>query len=204
MSSRNIDSYSIPPAVRRAASSFRLAGWVSLWSQGVLAIVSALVLLFAAANLNTPVVSQPTIPGAAVPTTTMVNNPGTGLGSLFALIGLLILLGGAFWAYRYVMLSRQLKVADAQVRPKRTTVIQALQIGILLSLSGILVTLMGAFATVGSLFGRSVTQQFGGILGSLQFIRPIDILVVQANINIILAHFIALLASLWLLRSINR
>lgn len=201
MSSSRLDSQAIPPTVRRVAAAFRLSGWASFWSQVVLAVISAIVLLFAAANLNTPITQPQVVPGA-IPTAVVPPNPGTGAGSFLALVALVALLIGIFWAFRYVLLSRQLTTGDAQRRPKRADVIQSLRIGILVSLVGMVVSLLGTFATVGSLVGRSFTLNL--TLGSLQSIRPIDIIVVQANINLVLAHFIALVASLWLLQSVNR
>ncbi|NJR66617.1 MAG: DUF3611 family protein, partial [Leptolyngbyaceae cyanobacterium CRU_2_3] len=97
------ESYSIPPAVKRVASSFRLVGWISFWVQIVLAIVSGIVLLFAASGLGVAATVAPATPGA-VPQTG-ISSPETGIGLLFAVIGLLALFAGAFWAFRYTRLA---------------------------------------------------------------------------------------------------
>jgi hypothetical protein len=198
MSTSRTDSYSLPPAVRRVAESFRIGGWVGFWSQVVLAVISAIVLMLASVA---PRAATTTPQGVRV----AANNPGTGAGSFFAVLGLIGLLAGAYWAFRYTRLGRKLKTANSQNRPRRGDVIKALQIGIMISLVGMLVSLIGSFATVGALFGVAASAgftPFGG--GTFNFVSSIDMLVVQSNINLVLGHFVGLVASLWLLRSANR
>jgi hypothetical protein len=193
MTSSNPESY-VPPAVRRVATAFRLAGWVGFWVQIVLGIISALVLLFATTSLSVR-------SGTA-------SNPGTGAGLLFAVVGVGVLFGGAYWSFRYTRLSRQLRSANAKVRPKRGDAIQAVRIGLIINLVGMLITLIGAQAIVGSLLAKSLAQPQGGAIynpGQLrEFIQSLDIFIVQANTNTVTAHFAGVLASLWLVRSLNR
>jgi hypothetical protein len=71
-----------------------------------------------------------------------------------------------------------------------------------------LLTILGAQAIVGVLLVRSLSLPQAGALFNPnqinQVIRPLDILVVQANTNTVAAHFTGLLASLWLLNRISR
>jgi hypothetical protein len=195
------DSFSLPPAIRRAASGFRIAGWVSFWAQVVLGVVSAIALSFAALNLGAP--PPPQVPGANPAATN--NNSIIGIGLFFAVFGLLALLAGAFWAFRYTRLSQRLRSSDSQLRPKRGEALQALRIGLLINLAGMLGTILGAQAIVGALAARSMAQGFASIVGSLPaYISPLQILAVQANTNTILAHFIGLIATLWLIQQMNR
>lgn len=189
-----LEPYSLPPAVRRVSESFRMAGWVGFWAQLVLAIVSSLVLLFAVTSLSIRA-------GTA-------NNPGTGAGIFFAIGGLAVLYLGAYWAFRYTRLSRQLKTTDPKTRPKRGDAVQALRIGLMISLVGMLLTLLGAQAIVGSLLAKSLSQPQGGAIyapaQATQFIQSLDIFVVQANTNTVMGHFVGLITSLWLVRSMSR
>lgn len=195
------DSYSVPPAVRRVATAFRIVGWASFWLQIVLAVVSGFVLAFAAASFGVPA-SNPNTPG--VPASGGVN-PGAGAGLFLASLGLLLLFVGAFWAFRYTRLSRKLKLADAQARPKRGDAVRELYLGLTINLVGMLLTILGAQAIVGSLVAKSFIQVGGIFTGNLQnFINSRDIFLVQANTNTILAHFVGVVATLWLLRSVNR
>lgn len=204
MANRSADPYSIPPAVRRVSTAFRIAGWISFWAQIVLAVISGVVLFFAAISARTTPQVVPNVPGGVSTTTTAVN-ASTGAGSFLAVLGLLTLFAGAYWAFRYTRLSRRLKTPNAQARPKRGEAIQALNIGLMINLVGLLLTVLGAQATVGSLVAksaRSIGNIFAG--GFQSFITPIDLFVVQANTNTIMAHFIGVAATLWILRSVNR
>lgn len=59
---------------------------------------------------------------------------------------------------------------------------------------------------MGLLFAKAASQGVAGFVNvdPGKFIQPIDILVVQASINVILAQFFAVVASLWLLNRMNR
>lgn len=194
MSSSKVDSYSLPPAVRRVSKAFQVAGWLGFWVQIVLAVVSTLVLLFANASLTIR-------PGGI--------NPGTSAGVFFAVCGLLALYSGAYWSFRYTRLSQQLRTADAKARPKRGDAVQALRIGLLINLIGMLLTLLGAQAIVGALLAKSLAQPQGATIFNnpeslSRLIQPLDIFIVQANTNTLTAHFAGVLASLGLVRAMNR
>lgn len=194
------ESYSVPAAVKRVAGAFWLTGWASFWVQIVLAFVSALVLLFAASGLGVNSAG-----GTQVPGQTPIANAETGIGLVLAILGLLCLFAGAFWAFRYTRLSRKLKTPDSQTRPKPKDLVQSLRIGLFINLIGMLLTIFGAQAIVGSLVGKSFSQGFAVFSGnSLRFITPLDIFLVQSNTNTIMAHFVGLIATLWLLQCMNR
>jgi hypothetical protein len=186
--------YSLPPAVRRIADAFRLFGWISFWAQAVLGIISSMVLLFASATLGARAA------GSGV-------NPGTGAGLSLAILGLVTVYVSAYWAFRYTRLGRKLRTANPDQRPKPKDAAQAIRMGIIISLVGMLLTLLGTEAIVGALLGKAVSAQTVGFVDPrlvTQYIQPLDIFVVQAAINILLAHFAGLSASLWLARTVNR
>lgn len=190
---------SVPPAAQRVAGALRLVGWISFWAQIVLAVISGVVLIFAGSNLGASVPNRlnPTSPAAA--------NPGTGAGLLFAVLGLLGLFVGAYWAFRYTRLARQLKTPDAQSRPRRGDAAQTLRIGLGINLVGMLLAILGAQAIAGSLVLKSFEQGFAIFSGNpLRFITPLDLFVVQANANTIMAHFVGLIATLYLIYRVNR
>jgi Protein of unknown function (DUF3611) len=187
-------SESLPPAVKRIATSFRMSGWISFWTQIILAVISGAVLAFAALN-SRGAASQP----GAVP------NPGIGGGITFAVFGLFALFAGAYWAFSYTRLARKLRSADAQARPKPGDLTRMLRMGLLVNLGGMLLTIIGCQAIVGSLIGKSVAQVGGIFSGNLsKFVTPLDVFIVQANINTILAHFVGVIATLWLIQVMGR
>jgi hypothetical protein len=190
---------SLPPAVRRVAGALRITGWASFWVQLILGIVSAIVLLFAGGNLGA------SAPNPLNPTSPVSANPGTGAGLLFAVLGVLGVFVSAYWAFRYTRLARQLRVPNNQVRPRRGDAVQTLRLGLVINLVGMLLTILGGQAIAGTLVLKSFEQGFAIFSGNpLRFITPLDLFVVQANANTIMAHFVGLLATLWLLRCVNR
>jgi amino acid transporter len=190
--SSQLEPYALPPAVRRVASAFRITGLISFWAQLVLAVVSTIVLIFAAFNLGNRSDSP---------------NPGTSVGVFFAFFGLVLLYAGVYWAFSYIRLSRRLQAVDPKNRPKPRDATQALRIGLTINLIGMLLTLLGAQAIVGSLLAKSLSQPQGTAIFAerfTQFVQPLDIFIVQANTNTVLAHFIGVVASLWLIRAMSR
>jgi Protein of unknown function (DUF3611) len=191
--------YSLPPAIRRISAAFRWAGWVSFWIQVVLAVVSSLMLLSALG-----LIGARTAAGGA--------NAGTGVGVLLALAGLVAVYSSIYWAFRYALLGRRLRSRDASKRPSPKDAIQVLRIGIVISMVGMLLTLFGGQALIGSLLLKALLQPQGGTVfmpGNInQYVEAfhprIFIFIVQANTNTLLAHFVSLSATLWLLRTVNR
>lgn len=193
----NLDSYALPPAVQRVVRSLQIYGWIGFWAQIVLSVVALLVLVF----------SNLIVKAETTPVSQATNNPGSGAGLALALLGNLLLLGGAYWAFRYTRLSRQLKSAEPTSRPTPGDVMQAIKFGLYINLAGMFITLLGGEALIGSLFAKALSQPQSGAAfyeRISQAIQPLDVLIVQANTNIILAHFIGLVVSLWLLRSMSR
>ncbi|MBW4486409.1 MAG: DUF3611 family protein [Trichocoleus desertorum ATA4-8-CV12] len=188
------DSSEIPPAIRQIATYFRWTGWISFWAQSVLAVVSTIVLIVANFSRET---------GGTAGTSRV----GTGFGVFFAICGLVVLGINIYWAFRYVRIARQLKAPNTSLRPSKADTIQLLQLGIIFSLVGMLLTIIGAQAIVGGLIARSIAQpQAYPLYGNnaIPIIRPLDFFVVQANTNTIAGHFAGLVSSFWLLNRVNR
>lgn len=178
--------YSLPPAIRRIANNFRLIGWGSLWVQVVIGVISSLMFIVNALEPDTG-----TSPGA----------------DIFPAVGILAVFVSAFWGFRYVRLSRKLRTSNPDIRPKPKDAIRAVRIGILISLSGMLITIIGAESIVALLWLRALRQvaTFGGIQQDTSaFINAADVAVVFAAINTIFAHFVGLCCSLWLEYVVNR
>lgn len=179
------DGGSPSPNVLRVMLAFRKWGWTGVWVQVVLGVISGVILLLASFRN---------------PTAAPASNPGTLPGLAFAWFGLLIVGLSIFWNFRYTQTAKKLKSAD---RPNKAQTIKLLKIGLLVSLVGMLITLLGASAIVGSLTAKSFTPQMQANNFVPITVQPIDMLVVQANINIILAHFAGLSTSLWLLNRVT-
>lgn len=173
--------------VLKVISTLKLWGWVGFWVQVVLSVVSGIILLVfvGTRSLSTP-------EGAGNPATL----PGLG----FAWFGLAMVAVSVFWYWRYTQWAEKLRRED---RPSKQETLQQIKIGVVISLVGMLLTLLGAGAIVGSLTAKSLQQQPVLNTPNTLAVQPIDFFVVQANINTILAHFLGLVISLWLLQRIS-
>lgn len=88
---------------------------------------------------------------------------------------------------------------------------RAIVIGTTLNLLGMLVTLIGAQQIIGTLAAKILTMQgispfqasFASGVGTTQSVQPLDVLIVQANTNTLLSHFLSLVCCLVLTRSVH-
>ena len=84
--------------------------------------------------------------------------------------------------------------------------------GATINLIGLLTSVLGAQYIVGTLVAKSMSSfaGFGGVGGiglgglvSSQTLQPLDVLVVQANTNVLSSHFVSLACLLWLSRQVD-
>jgi Protein of unknown function (DUF3611) len=187
----------LPPALERAIPALRRIGWVSFWSQIVFAIFAFLCVML----------------GVTFGRGIGNSSSGGGPQIFFALTGLIVLIGSIYWASRYSKLARQLANPNGKIRPKRSDTLQLIERGLVINLVGLLFCLISAEAIAGILLikmqGQSAIQGAGGGFNiSAEFlsklIQPADIFTLAGITHSLVGHFIGLLASLWLLRSISR
>lgn len=185
------DDNSLSTNVLKVIKALNMAGWFGFWVQSVLAVISTLILLFAFISRTA---------GGGEP------NPGTGAGSLLAFLGLVAAYISIFWNYRYTQLAKELRKSDD--RPTRANTIKLLKIGIIISFIGMFITILGAGAIVGVLVAKSLSQPQTAFVNNPEsfsrLVQPLDIFVVQANTNTILAHFLGLASSVWLLDRLTK
>lgn len=175
--------------VLKIVRALNIAGWVGFWSQLVLAIISSLILLFAIVSRNAG---------------NTANNPGTGAGLFLAFSGLVAVYLSIFWSYRYTLMAKKLR--GSENRPSRADTVKQLKIGLIISFVGMFITLLGAEAIVGVLVAKSLSQPQNALINAdfSRLVQPIDIFIVQANTNTVLAHFLGLVTSVWLLDRISK
>jgi amino acid transporter len=200
--SNQFESYSpLPPALQRVAWALRIGGWVCFWVQLVLTVISTLILLFAApmafGNRAT------TLPNGV----TTTNSSGISGFFPIALLGLAVLGFSAYRAFGYVRLSRKLKSPDNLARPKKAETVLYVRRTLISNCIGMLITLIGAESLSGVLLGKSLVQPqgilaTGGMIN--QYIDPLDIFIVLGNTHAIFAHFVGMIAALWLIDQIYK
>lgn len=180
------DTSSIPLSAQRIVFTLRTIGWISFWLQVVLGVISAIILLLSLAFSRN--------------TAAQASTQGTGFGIFFAICGLVALGIGAFFAFRYTLISKQLLETG---RPSKAETLQAIRLGLIVNLVGMLLTIFGAQAVVGSVLTKSLSQQ-GAVLDPSRYVQPLDLFVVQGNVNTITAHFAGIVASLWLFNRVSK
>jgi len=198
-----ISSGTADPLIRNVAIRLRRAYWTSWWAQVILTVISSVTLLFARSVMNAVKTNSS---GQTVQTA-----PG---GFFFAGSGIALSYLSIIWTWGGTRLSRRLRRNSTKPYSRikaANTIRRAVTIGAALNLLGMLVTLIGAEQIVGLLSAKILTMQgvtpFGGGVGSLglttQSIQPLDILIVQANTNTLLSHFLSLGCCLILTRSVH-
>jgi len=189
--SNKSDSPSVSAAIRQIAGNFRIAGWTSFWLQLVLGVISIVVILLFIIFSRSP--------------NTNSGNPGTNFGVFLAICGIVSLGIGVYMAFRYVRIGRQLQSPNPSMRPRKAETIPILRMGLIVNLVGMLLTILGAWAIVGSLAARSISQVQTAIYADpSRLISSLDMLAVQANINTIAGHFAGIIVALWLIDRISR
>lgn len=171
------------------ARYLRRLGTLGFWGQLVCSVVSAVILAFSVAISGSPT-SQATFYATA-----------GGIVAAFLSV---------FWSFGYIRLAEQLRstVNDLSKAPARADVVKNLQRGVIINLLGMGLTLLGMQATVGTLVAKSLTSTAGPFLqGTPAGYSPVlalDVFLVQASANTVLSHFLGLVFSVELLRSVTQ
>lgn len=184
-----LNTHSLPVTAQELATALKKIGWIGFWVQLGLLVVSAGILLVALTNprLNLN-----------------ASNPMPELGLFFAVGGLLVLGLSIYWNWRYTHLAKRLQVPHPATHPKKSDVIRLLQQGLVVNAVGTILTLLSIAATIGTLLAKSLTQVEGlAIDNASQLIAPMDMLIVQANINTIIAHFVGIVIASWLVNRVS-
>mmetsp|Transcript_37332 Transcript_37332/g.87083 ORF Transcript_37332/g.87083 Transcript_37332/m.87083 type:complete len:305 (-) Transcript_37332:176-1090(-) len=185
--------------IAEASYALRRLSWFSWWAQVILTTISSVTLVFSRGVRSSSLSSGSAYVGNA----------------MFVLAGAGVVMSAAsiIWTWGYCRLAKKF------LRPATNRIVaanllrRALSAGAFFNFFGIGATLIGAEQIIGVLFAKVLSA--GGITNGLlvgsgsaasigaQSIQPLDILIVQANTNTLLSHYIALACSFWLSRWIK-
>jgi hypothetical protein len=182
--------YSQPsPKVRAIAQSFRFFGWVGFWVQLFFAAVSGLALLFAASGRSFS-------PDA---------HPGIGISIFWAICSVVSLCIVMVLDFRYTRIAKGLlHEPGAKLHPRKSETAQLLRVGALIGFIGIILALISGGFSIGVLVAKTVSQPPGvAIIDPNKIVRALDVFVVLASLNLIAAHLVGMVTSLWLLDRIH-
>lgn len=183
--SNDLNFYLPAPTKQRFADAFRVVRRISFSVQLALGAVSGLALLLAIFSRN--VTAQTT------------TNPVMGFGVFLGIIGILVLCFRLYWSFRYRRLDKLLQSPNRELHPRKEDVIQVLSTGLIVSLIGLLLAFLASEMTVAVVAAKALALPPGvAAYTSTNFIRPLDIFVVLANVNMIGAHFVGSVTALGL------
>ena len=173
--------------MRRVATALKWGGLAGFWIQVVLGVVSTVTLLLAITNKAE------------------TNNAGTSFSLFCAVCGLICLIAGICISFKYGKMAAKF-AQPGTVPPKKSTTIKIVQIGLITSLVGTFLTIIGAETIAGLVLSKILAFGQGEVLAGKDkdFVNSLDLFIVQANINIIAAHFAGLVSSLWILNRIDK
>jgi hypothetical protein len=184
-------SRSLSPAVLRASSTLRFAGNIGFWTQIVLGVVAAIILLFASASLF----------GDQKP------NPGIGFGFFCAFSGVIALIISIFFFFRYRTIARMMQDPYTEQRPSKSYTLQVIKFGLIANLLGMLLSIIGAEALIGLLLGKFLNLPQGAVTSTIdpsQLLKAGEIMIILANTHTIASHFTGIVIALGLLDRLNK
>ncbi|PKA63563.1 Protein TIC 21, chloroplastic [Apostasia shenzhenica] len=167
---------------------FKRLGSVGFWGQLVCTVVAAVILSFSAV-----VTGQVTSPATFYAT-------AGGIAAAFISV---------FWSFGYIRLSEKLRrtANEPAKAPPRADVVKSLKNGIVINVLGMGAAILGLQATVGLLVAKALTSSavpyYQGIPPGRSPVLALDVFLVQASANTIMSHFLGLVFSLELLRSVT-
>lgn len=174
--------------LRRVAKTLKWAGLAGFWIQIVLGVVSSVTLALAITNRAER------------------SSPGVGFSLFCAVCGLICLIVGICISFRYGKMAGKFSTPNV-TPPKKSTTVKIVQIAIITSLAGTLITILGAETIAGIVLSKTLAfdpAQVFNNRSNTEFVNSLDVFIIQACINIIAGHFVGLVSSLWIFNKIDR
>lgn len=192
------DDSGIDPLIARTSQRLKACSWISWWSQLVLTVISAVTFLFARNVMDAQAAATPLELGRIASKFFL-----PGLGLVASAMSIVWTWGQRRLARRFVRRTGTSRVEAANLLRR------VIRVGVTLNLAGLLLSVLGSQYIVGTLVAKSMSG-FVGLGGGLgggvvasQTLQPLDVLVVQANTNVLTSHFVSVACLLWLSRMVD-
>lgn len=185
------------PLVYRASKNLTASAWLSWWSQVILTVISAVTFIFARnvmeASSMGPMGITKVAPKFVLP----------GVGIVLSTMSIIWTWGGRRLAKRFLRRTNTTPVEAANLLRR------VIKVGATINLIGLFTSVLGAQFIIGTLVAKSMQNAVGfgvGIGGGMVSaqLQPLDLLVVQANTNMLTSHFVSLACLLWLTRMVDK
>jgi len=160
----------------------RLMGWIGFWVDFILAFLSAPLLAFGAV-------------GQSISSTIWVSDP-----IHWGYVGLALLLASLFLDFFSTVASGRLMSDPASMlAADQPTALWFLGVGSLVNVLGAIVSFVGVGLSIALLVAKTVSQPPGiAITDPDKIVRALDVFILMANFNLLVAHFIGAGAGVWL------
>jgi len=186
-----------PVDLQRISGALRNVGWVRFWTQLALSVVVVGVLLFNSIGARVASNAQRAV--------------GLGPGLSFTTLSFLLLAWSLWQCWLVIRCGRALA---SPVRPSRGETTRLIKRGLLVDLAGLTIAAVGYQALAGSLFLQA-SMQAPGLFGPMAYqgsqgpistfpITSIEMLSVLSNTQVLFAHLIGLMFTLWMLQRVYR
>ncbi|MCC0176569.1 DUF3611 family protein [Waterburya agarophytonicola K14] len=191
--SDRVSSSSAAPAsksarMRKVGNALKWAGLAGFWAQLVLGVVSTVTLALAIVNQ------------------TERSSAGIGFSLFCAVCGLICLVVGICINFRYGKMADKFARPNS-VPPKKSTTIKMVQIAIVTSIIGTIVTILSGETITGIVLSKTLAFDPAKVFGSknnTEFVNSLDVFIIQACFSIIFAHCVGLVSSLWIYSQIDK
>jgi cytochrome b561 len=164
------------------ARRIRLTGWIGFWLDFVLVFLTAPLLAFGAV-------------GQSISSTIWVSDP-----IQWGYLGLGLLLASLFLDFFWTIASGRLVSDPARMlAADQSAALWFLGLGSLVNIVGAVVSFIGVGLSIALLVAKTVSQPPGiAITDPDRIVRALDVFILMANFNLLLAHFIGAGAAVWL------
>ena len=174
--------------MRKVANALKWSGLAGFWIQLVLGVVSTVTLALAIVNQAER------------------SSPGIGFSLFCAVCGLICLVVGICITFRYGKMADKF-TRPQTVPPKKSTTIKLVQIAIITSIVGTIITIIGGQTITGIVLSKTLSFDPAKVFNSqstTEFVNSLDVFIIQACFSIILAHSTGLISSLWIYSQIDK
>ena len=174
--------------MRKVANALKWAGLAGFWIQLVLGVVSTVTLALAIVNQAER------------------SSPGIGFSLFCAVCGLICLVVGICITFRYGKMADKF-AKPLSTPPKKSTTIKIIQIAIITSIVGTIITIVGGETITGIVLSKTLAFDPAKVFNNqstTEFVNSLDVFIIQACFSIILAHCVGLISSLWVYNQIDR
>ena len=189
----------IDSLIYQTSKALRATSWFSWWAQVILTVVSSVTFLFARNVMDAQAAATPM--------------ELSKIASKFFLPGMGVVVStiSIVWTWGQRRLANRLLRKASTSRVEAANLLRrVIKVGVTLNLLGLLTSVLGAQYIVGTLVAKSMSNfvgfgggAIGGGLVTSQTLQPLDVLVVQANTNVLSSHFVSLVCLLWLTRKVD-